>query len=119
MQLGIDIVEIPRIETAVARYGEKFLRRILTEKEIQYCYSKANPFESIAVRFACKEAIAKALGSGISKKFHWQSVEILRDKHGKPKVKLCQKVKGLSAKKISVSMSHTHHHAVAIAIISP
>lgn len=119
MQLGIDIIEIPRIEMAVARYGEKFLRRVLTEKEIQYCYSKANPFESIAARFACKEALAKALGSGISKKFHWQSVEILRDKRGKPKIKFRQKVKGLSAKKVSVSMSHTHQHAVAIAIISP
>jgi holo-[acyl-carrier protein] synthase len=120
MRLGIDLIEISRIQSlCYAQYGEQFLRRILTEKEIAYCYSKANPYESIAARFACKEALAKAIGSGISKTFHWQSVEILRHKNGQPKVKFLKKIRGLSAKKVAISMSHTHQYAIAIAIISP
>lgn len=119
MQLGIDIIEIARIRASVERYGERFLQRILTKGEIEYCYSKANPYESIAVRFACKEAIAKALGTGISKTFHWHSVEILRSKNGQPKLKFLKKVRGLSANNVAISLSHTHQYAVAVAIIYP
>ncbi|MCS7013624.1 MAG: holo-ACP synthase [Chloroherpetonaceae bacterium] len=118
MRLGIDIIEIARIQASIERYGERFVRRILTPSEIAYCYAKANPYESIAARFACKEALAKALGTGISKTFHWHSVEILRGKHGEPKLRFLKKIRGLSAKRVAISISHTHQYAVAVAIIS-
>ena len=66
---GIDIAEVPRIADAMARYGDRFLRRIFTEGEIQFCDSKANRVERYAARFAAKEAAMKALGTGISTAF--------------------------------------------------
>lgn len=117
MNIGIDIVEVARIESTHKRYGEKFLQRVLTDAEIAYCFSKARPFESVAARFACKEAIAKALGSGISKDFGWHSVEITNDALGKPLVTLRGDVGDLSEKRIQLSLSHTHHYAVAVALI--
>ncbi|MBC8042783.1 MAG: holo-ACP synthase [Rhizobacter sp.] len=119
MNIGIDIIEVARIELSHAKYGRKFLERVLTDSEIAYCLSKSNPFESIAARFACKEAIGKALGTGISKDFGFHSVEISNDKFGKPVVKVRGKVKGLLRKKIHLSLSHTHDYAVAVAVIEP
>jgi holo-[acyl-carrier protein] synthase len=117
MQIGIDLVETSRIKTSVEKYGDKFLKRILTDAEIEYCMSKTRPYESIAARFAAKEAIGKALGTGISKAFDFQAVEITNDRFGKPAIKLRKKVKGLSKKNLNLSLSHTHRYAIAMVVI--
>jgi holo-[acyl-carrier protein] synthase len=118
MSIGIDIIEIPRIKKACERYGRQFMERILTEREIEYCLSKANPYESIAARFACKEAFSKAVGTGITEHFGWHSIEIVREKSGKPIVKLSENAMGITAENVSLSMSHTHHYAVAVVTIT-
>src|SRR5437773_9387623 len=75
---GIDIVEVPRIAESIARFGERFLRRIFTEEEIRYCESKANRIERYAARFAAKEASMKALGTGWSRGVRWRDIEVFR-----------------------------------------
>ncbi|NTW50096.1 MAG: holo-ACP synthase [Chlorobiales bacterium] len=119
MQVGIDIVEVSRIQAAHERYGEHFLNKILTEAEIILCMKKSRPYESIAARFASKEAISKALGTGISKHLGWHSMEILNDELGKPVVTLKEEIPGVDARQIALSLSHTHNYAVAVALINP
>ncbi|ACF12725.1 holo-acyl-carrier-protein synthase [Chloroherpeton thalassium ATCC 35110] len=119
MQVGIDIIEISRIKRAYERYNRLFLKRILTESEIEWCLNKPRPFESVAVRFACKEAFAKAMGTGISGELSWQSIEILNDKEGKPTLFLKQPFNGLKSEQVKLSLSHTHEYAVAVVIIEP
>ncbi|KER10696.1 MAG: hypothetical protein HY22_02430 [[Candidatus Thermochlorobacteriaceae] bacterium GBChlB] len=114
MSIGIDIIEIHRIKQACERYGKRFIERILTKREIDYCFAKANPYESIASRFACKEAFAKAVGTGIAEQINWQSIEILRDTTGKPTVNFLHHIDGLTTDMVSLSLSHTHHYAVAV-----
>jgi len=116
MQIGVDIIEIGRIEHSYQKYGNTFLSKILTEKEIEYCFSKHSPFESIAARFAAKEAISKALGTGISHEFKWHSVEVFNDENGKPIVKWLEHF-NQTIPEISLSISHTHQYAVAVALL--
>ena len=76
--LGTDVVEIARIEASLERFGDRFLHRIFTEAEIRYCLAKRRPAESLAARFAAKEAGAKALGTGISRGISWREIEVRR-----------------------------------------
>jgi holo-[acyl-carrier protein] synthase len=118
MRIGIDLIEIPRIRAACEKYGNRFIERILTPREAHYCFQKKNPYESIASRFAAKEAFAKAVGSGITSDVQWQDIEILRDRAGKPHLHLCRNPHQLVPEKISLSMSHTHDYAVAMVVIA-
>src|ERR1700753_4211461 len=81
---GIDLVEIARIEQSVERFGERFLNRIYTSAEKPYCLRKRRAAESLAARFAAKEAGAKALGTGISRGVHWLEIEVTREPGGRP-----------------------------------
>ena len=76
--VGTDLIEIARIAESIRRYGERFLRRIFTPREIEYCQRKKNAAESFAARFAAKEAGAKALGTGISRGVGWLELEVAR-----------------------------------------
>jgi len=118
MEIGIDIVEIERIGQAWIRYGEAFLRRFMSEDEIGYCLKKKDPVPSIAGRFAAKEALVKALGTGISGDVHWKSFEILNDSQGKPVVRVTGTGLAHLSGRVKVSISHDRHAAVAMAIIS-
>ncbi len=114
--IGIDIIEIERIENAIKR-NNKFLRRIFTKKEIIYFESKNFKGETIAGNFAAKEAISKALGTGI-RNFNFKDLEILRNDLGKPVVKMYNNLYELSEKlDIMISISHSKKCAVANAII--
>jgi holo-[acyl-carrier protein] synthase len=86
--VGIDLVEIHRTEQAINRYGERFTDRVFTPWEIQYCRSKINPMLSFAGRFAVKEAVFKAVGTGFAEGVKWKSVEIVNDPKGQPQVRL-------------------------------
>src|ERR1700736_4093567 len=77
---GLDIAEVPRIRETIARFGDRFLRRIFTDGEIRYCERKARRFESYAARFAAKEAGMKALGTGWSRGVRWRDIEVVRPK---------------------------------------
>ena len=107
--IGIDIIEIDRVKAAVKKHGRSFLERVFTPRELEYCSShKAFKFPELAVRFAAKEAYAKAIGTGI-KGLRWQDIEVVNNRQGKPLIAL----KGKISKKAQVSLSHSRDYAVA------
>jgi len=114
---GIDLVEIERIERSIARYGDRFLRRVYTEGEIAYCTRKRSSAESFAARFAAKEAGAKALGTGISRGVNWQEFQVERQPGSRPILVLQGRAKllatALGVKAIALSLTHTGSLAMA------
>ena len=116
--VGIDLVEIQRIEEAINRYGARFTDRVFTPWEIQYCRSKINPMLSFAGRFAVKEAVFKAVGTGFAEGVKWRSVEVVNDSRGQPEVRLGKTIRDhIGDRDIRISLSHTRDHAVAVAIL--
>jgi holo-[acyl-carrier protein] synthase len=116
--VGIDIIEVHRIRKAIDRWGDSFLQRVFTPWEINYCSSKQFPEQSYAARFAVKEAVLKAVGTGLSEGIKWTSVEVVNTAMGQPTVRLGERVqKIIGKKKIIISMSHTREHALASAIL--
>lgn len=107
---GIDIVEIKKLEKAVKRWGDIFLNRVYTQKELEYSNKKRYPLQHLAARFAAKEAIFKALGN--SPKLNFKDIEIANDSNGKPYCRIKNRRSG-----ISLSLSHTENYAVACAIL--
>ncbi|MBW7897666.1 Holo-[acyl-carrier-protein] synthase [Candidatus Brocadiaceae bacterium B188] len=122
MYVGIDIIEIKRIERLFSA-NENFLRRIYTEKEVEYCKQRKNKYQHYAARFASKEAMFKALGTGWADKMKWTDIELLNDEKGRPYLNLYGSVKELADKKqignISVSLSHCHDYAIAQVLLVP
>ena len=118
---GIDIIEVTRIASSYEKFGERFVNRILLPDEIAYCLSHKNPAPFLAVRFAAKEAISKAFGTGIGAALGWQDMEIRRKDSGEPFVVLHGKGKELfasrNAQQLVVSLSHTQNYAAATAIL--
>ena len=114
--VGVDIIEIDRIEEAIARWGERFLGRVYTEAELEVCRGRT---PALAVRFAAKEAVMKALGTGTNG-VGWQDIEVLPNSDGKPLVFLHRgarkKSEELGMTHLDLSLSHSHHYAVASAV---
>ncbi|MFA5060277.1 MAG: holo-ACP synthase [Candidatus Omnitrophota bacterium] len=110
---GIDIIEIDRVEAAIKRWGDSFLRYIFTDDEIAYAKKHKYPTQHFAARFAAKEAVLKAIGD--NSVLHWKDIQITNDKNGKP---VCRYNKKSFKKKILISLSHTKNYAVASAIIT-
>ena len=116
--VGIDLVEVARIRNAAERRGERFLKRIFTERERGYCREKHGEYASLAARFAAKEAVFKALGTGWSAGVKWTDVEVINDALGKPEVVLHGKVKELVGKRnVAISLTHTREYAQAVAVL--
>ena len=118
---GVDIVEIDRMENAIDKWGENFLARIFTDKEINYSSSRRFSSQHFAARFAAKEAVIKAFGEPNKFPLNWTDMEVLNDSEGKPgivfhnnalKLKKIKKIK-----KIIVSMSHSKNYAIANVIL--
>ena len=118
---GIDITEVPRIAESIERFGDRFIRRVFTEGEIQYCDSKANRIERYAARFAAKEASMKALGTGWSRGVRWRDIEVYRQPGSRPTIrfhgKAAEFAAKLNAKNIALSLSHTPEQAIASVIL--
>ena len=119
--VGIDIIEVARVQASHKRFGERFLNRLLLPDEITYCLSHKNPAPFIAARFAAKEAISKAFGAGIGAQLGWRDMEIGRKESGEPFVILHGKGKKLfksrRAKNLLISLSHTANYAAATAVL--
>lgn len=122
--IGVDLVEVRRIEAAVERWGERFLRRIYTALEVSDCRQRA---QSLAGRWAAKEAVSKALGTGWAPQamheagwIDWTEIEVVRQPSGQPDIRLSGKAlaraQALGLRDWRVSMSHTAGHAVAMVI---
>jgi holo-[acyl-carrier protein] synthase len=113
---GVDLIEIARIEEVVARHGKHYLERVFTPAELEHCGRR---MESLAGRFAAKEAVAKALGSGIGD-VTWKEIEILGDEQNAPVLRLYgvaeKKAQELGLTNWSVSISHSQSHSVAFVV---
>ena len=113
---GVDLIEIARIDEVVTRHGKHYLERVFTPAELEYCGKRA---ESLAGRFAAKEAVAKALGTGIGD-VSWKEIEILGDEQNAPKLTLYgmaeNKARELRLTTWSVSISHSQSHSVAFVV---
>jgi len=118
---GIDLVEIDRIKRSVERFGERFLDRIYTAAEKAYCLRKKNAAESLAARFAAKEAGAKALGTGISRGVNWLEIEVVREPSGRPAIafhgRALERAKRLGTRSAALSLTHTGTLAMASVIL--
>lgn len=118
---GIDIIEVARIAASFEKFGGRFVNRILLPDEIAYCLQHKNPAPFLAARFAAKEAISKAFGTGIGAQLGWQDMEIRRRESGEPFVVLHGKGAELFAARRAVrlhlSLTHTENYAAATAIL--
>lgn len=115
--IGVDIVKIERIKAAVDKWGERFVDRIFTEDEKKYSLGKYNPYPHLAARFAYKEALVKALGTGFKMGIKWNDIELVRNGDGKPEARLQGTVKEFADQRginnIMVSVSHDTDYAIA------
>ena len=115
--LGVDIAEVPRIQAAIERHGQPFLRRVFTPNEIAYCERFKNKFERYAGRFAAKEAAMKALGTGWRRGIRWVDLEVVREQSGRPTLALTGEAAKIAAnlgvKRSSLSITHTEAQALA------
>src|SRR6478735_11457825 len=118
---GVDIAEVDRIEAAVKRFGDRFLRRVFTPAEVRYCMGKPNTAERLAARFAAKEAGMKAIGTGLRNGVTWQDVEVLRMPGQRPILqfhgKAAEFAARLGCKRTHPSLSHTKDQAIAHVIL--
>jgi holo-[acyl-carrier protein] synthase len=118
---GIDIAEVPRIAESIARFGERFLHRVFTAGEIEYCDSKVNRAERYAARFAAKEAAMKALGTGWNHGVRWRDIEVKRQPGGRPTIafhgKAAEFAAKLGTKNVALSLTHTVDQALAQVIL--
>jgi len=119
--LGIDIIEVARVAASHEKFGERFLNRILLPDEIRYCLTHKTPAPFLAARFAAKEAISKAFGTGIGAQLGWQDMEVRRKESGEPFVALHGKGSKLleerRARAVLISLSHTQNYAAAVAVL--
>ena len=120
--IGIDLVKISRIRQLVQRWARRFLDRVFTEREQQYCYEHRDPSPHLSGRFAVKEAIFKALGAGRAKGIRCNDIEVLNTPQGKPFVTVSgtakQRLAELEVTEIHVSISHDTDYAVGQVILS-
>ncbi len=118
--IGTDIIECPRIGKMIEQHGELFLRRVYTEREIRYCQSRKHAIEHFAGRWAAKEAILKALGTGWSRGVSWTDMEVRNGISGQPKVLVRGGAKEAALQRgvgdILVTISHCRTYATAYAL---
>jgi len=116
VSVGVDIIEVRRIEAAIDRWGARFLDRIFTPGEIAYCRGKARSAESFSVRFAAKEAFSKALKVG--RVSLWREVEIVRSEGPRPSILLHGSARELvGGRRLDLSLSHARTHAIAVVLV--
>lgn len=118
---GVDMIEIARIEETLARYGDRFCRRIYLPGEIRYCRSKRNCAESFAARFAAKEAAAKALGTGIQQGVSWRDIEVIRALSGRPSLlfhgRAAEIARKIGVRNAVISLTHSRTQALAQVVL--
>lgn len=121
--IGVDLVRVDRISRALARFGERFLKRVFTDREIAYCQARAKQgVFQFAQRFAAKEAFSKALGVGLRQGgIRWRDVEVLPDPQGKPELWVSGRAAELCAsagiKRMFISLADEDNHAVAMVVL--
>ena len=114
---GVDLVEVPRFEQAVSRWGDRFLERIFTPEERAYARSRKTMMQHLAARFAAKEAVVKALGAPKGLGLEWKDLEITRSSAGQPKAVFRGSMKRWAKYTVHLSLTHTSEHAIATAFV--
>ncbi|MDX1952267.1 MAG: holo-ACP synthase [Verrucomicrobiota bacterium] len=119
--LGIDLVEVERIRKSIEKFPERFASRLLSADERAYCFSHKDPAIHMAARFAAKEAVSKAFGTGIGSELGWQDIEVAKELSGQPLIRLRGKAEKLAqqrlVRRIHLSLTHTSTHAAAVAVL--
>ena len=119
--VGIDLVEIGRIEAILNKWEERFLNRIYSAEEIRYCGQRARPALYFAARFAAKEAFLKAIGLGMAGGVRFRDIETIHDEKGKPILKLAGGASSFleahGIRSVHLSISHTNSHATAVVVL--
>ena len=119
--IGVDLVECARIQHSIDRFGDRFLRRVFTDGEIEYSMSMKFPARHLAARFAAKEAVSKAFGTGIGKAMGWRNIDIRKKSSGEPFLVFSGPAQELAVARgvtsALVTLSHTEHHAVACIVL--
>jgi holo-[acyl-carrier protein] synthase len=119
--IGVDLVECARIQRSIDRFGDRFLHRIFTDGEIEYSMSMKFPARHLAARFAAKEAVSKAFGTGIGKAMGWRDIDVRKKPSGEPFLVFSGPAQELAAKRGVISalitLSHTEHHAIACIVL--
>ena len=118
---GIDLIEVERIERTLSLFGERFLKRVFTPAEIEYCRRHRNSAERYAARFAAKEAGMKALGTGWRHGICWRDLEVVRRPGGRPTLEFrgaaAERAAGLRVRNVALSLTHTSTEAIAQVIL--
>src|SRR2546421_12586358 len=118
---GVDLVECARIQRSIDRFGDRFLQRVFTDGEIEYSMSMKFPARHLAARFAAKEAVSKAFGTGIGKAMGWRDIDIQKKPSGEPFLVLSGGAENLAkdrgVTKALVTLSHTDQHAMAMIVL--
>src|SRR5215471_18185058 len=119
--IGVDVIECSRIQRSIERFGDRFLHRVFTDGEIEYSMSMKFPERHLAARFAGKEAVSKAFGTGIGKAMGWRNIDIRKKESGEPFLVFSGPVEALAAERgvtsALITLSHTEHHAVACVVL--
>lgn len=119
--IGVDLVDCNRIQNSIDRFGERFLKRVFTEGEIAYSNSMKFPARHLAARFAAKEALSKAFGTGIGKAMGWRDLDVRKKESGEPYVVLSGGAERMANERevgrVWVSLSHTDESAMATIVL--
>ena len=119
--IGVDLVECARIQHSLDRFGDRFLRRVFTDGEIEYATSMKFPARHLAARFAAKEAVSKAFGTGIGKSMGWRDIDVRKKPSGEPYLVLSGGAEVLAKERsitnALITLSHTDNHAMAMIVI--
>jgi holo-[acyl-carrier protein] synthase len=119
--IGVDLVECARIQHSIDRFGDRFLHRVFTDGEIEYSLSMKFPARHLAARFAGKEAVAKAFGTGIGKMMGWRNIDIQKKESGEPFLVFSGPAEAYASERgvtvALITLSHTDHHAIACVVL--
>ena len=119
--LGADVIEVARIRRAVERQGDRFLERVFTDEEREYCFRMAHPHKHLAARFAAKEAVSKCFTTGIGSSLGWRSVSVYHGPRSEPLVRLDSRgevlLRDVGATRVILTLSHTESVAMAVAAL--
>ena len=114
--IGIDAIEIARVAESLRRFGDRFKERVFTESECRYCGRRSDPFPHFAARFAAKEALMKALGTGWGQGVEWKQIEVCSAPAGSPSLRLSGRAAELCGS-LRIHLSLTHSRTIAAAVV--
>ena len=119
--IGVDLTQMPRMQRVVARWDERFLQRVFTERELAYCRRRRDPIPHLAARFAAKEATLKALGTGLSLGVNWRELEVRRERGQAPTMVLSGRCREIAlakgGRRVLLSLTHDGEYAMAQAML--